>query len=119
METVIGHKSTLLFLLAVSYCSWRVSKYGKGKANIISYRVISISSLLVIALYFYRESIPGIGAISIVILFLVMFVLHGVLPIPSLNVDIPNETKKPLFIEIGFILVSVLIIMGVWQRVAP
>jgi len=71
------------------------------------------------ALYFYRESIPGIGAISIVIIFLVMFVLSGALPIPDLNVEIPKETKKLLFIEIGLILISVLIIMGVWQRVAP
>jgi hypothetical protein len=119
METIICHKSTLLFLLAVSYCAWRVSKYGKGRMNVISYKVISISLLVLMALYFYRESIPGIGAISIIIIFMIMFIFSGALPLPDLNIEIPKERKKPIFIEIVSIFISVLIIMGVWQRVAP
>ena len=119
METVIGHKSTLLFLLAISYCSWRISKFGKGRINVVAYRVISIFSLLVMLLFYFRKSIPGIEGISIIILGLVMLFAYGALPFPGLNVEIPKEKKKPILIEIVSIFIFVLIFMGVWQRVSP
>ena len=119
METVIGHESTLLFLLAVSYCTWRVSKYGKGKINVIAYRVISIFSLLMIFLYAFRRSVPGIEGISIVILALVTLFAYAALPFPGLDLEIPKEKKKPILVEIISIMVSVFIVMGVWQRVSP
>ena len=119
MEAVIGHESTLLFLLAISYCSWRVSKYGKGRINVIAYRVISIFSLLMILLYAFRRLIPGIEGISIAILILVVLFGYAALPFPGLDLEIPKEKKKLIFIEIISILVSVLIVMGVWQRVSP
>jgi hypothetical protein len=119
MVTIIGHKSTLLFLLAVSYCSWRISKYGKSRFTIIAYRAISIFSLLMILLYFFRNSIPGIDGISIIIFALGMLFIYGALPFPGFQVEIPKEKKRPVLIEIISIFVLVLIIMGVWQRVSP
>lgn len=119
MEAVIGHESTQLFLLGLSYCSWRLSGYGKGNFNIIAFRTLSVISLLLIVLYQFRESIPGIHGISIVILILVMIFAYAGLPFPGLDVEIPEEKKKPLLIEMVSIAIAVLVIMGVWQRVSP
>ena len=119
MKAIIGHESTLLFLLAVSYCTWRVSKYGKGKVNVIAYKVISTFSLLMILLYAFRRSVPHIEGISIVILALVTLFGYAVLPFPGLDLEIPKEKKKPILVEIISIMVSVFIVMGVWQRVSP
>ena len=118
MEEIIGHKSSLLFLVLISYVCWRLSYYGKRKADQTAFKTTSLISLFLIASYFMSNIIPIMGVIGIAIILIVVLSVVLILPGPKYKLAIPENKQKSIFTELALISVLTFIAIGVWQRVA-
>ena len=119
MEELIGHKSTLLFLVLVSYVCWRLAPYGRRRSDKIAFRITAGIFLFLFCAYFIRNIAPGVEVIAVVSLVIIGLWIYLILPGPEYKVSIPPSKKKALMIELLTISLLTLVVMGLWQRVAP
>ena len=116
LEEIIGHKSTLLVLMGVSYILGRLSFYGKNKSDRFSYRALSGISLFVVVSYFARNTIPYIEEIALVICMIVAAWMLLILPGPMLKLNVPASSKRIISIELGSIGFVLLLVVFIWQK---
>lgn len=119
MGELIGHRSTLLFLVLVSYVCWRLSTYGKRPSDKIAFKITLGVFLFLFGAYFIRNIVPGVEVIAVVSLVIIGLWIYLILPGPEYKVSIPPGKKKALMTELLTIGLLTLVVMGLWQRVAP
>ena len=117
MEYIIGHKSTLLVLLAASYILFRLSNFGKSKKDKVAYSSTAGLLLFMVVSYFLRNLVPFIEAVAIGLCVLVVAWFSLVLSGPAYKLAIPSNKKVTLSIELWLVGLTSIVAAGIWQRV--
>lgn len=118
MESILEHKSGLLFVVGAAFTSWRIARFGEATTDRAVLRFLC-GFFSMLGAFWLVSPFSSAVAIAASVMFSLAIVLLFVGGIPGLRISIPSESRERFIKEQTAVWFILIVSVIVWQKLQP